>query len=180
MEPEFSVFEVLEIAEEVEHKAAKFYLRVAERFADEQRRNLHYSLAAWRARHERAWARIRREYSDRTGDLGTFDPDDYLLSNPQTMAGLTSFGSDPDSRNVPRGHETEEQIVHDAIRRSQDVSIFYDGLKTFARDTESRIMIDGMISEENRHIRLLLRALTQMQETSGNSAKHPSLFPTTV
>ena len=164
----------------MEHKAARFYLRVAERFADEDRRNLHYSLAAWRARHERAWARIRREYSERTGDLGTFDPDNYLLSNPQIMAGLTSFGSDPDCRDVPRGHETDEQIVNDAIRRSQDISIFYDGLKTFARDTESRTMIDRMISEENRHIRLLLRALSQMQETSGNGRKHPSRFPTTV
>ena len=93
---QFNVVEVLRIAEELEHKAARFYLQAAERFADPERRNIYYNLAAWRARHQQAWARIRREYSERTGEFGTFDPDNYVLSNPQVMASLTCFATSPE------------------------------------------------------------------------------------
>lgn len=169
---QFNVFEVLRIAEEVEHKAAKFYLRAAERFADTQRRNIYYKLAAWRARHEQAWARIRQEYSDRTGEFGVFDPDNYVLSNPQVMADLTCFAAASKSRGEPAGHESPAQIVHDAIRRSRDVIVFYQGLKGFAPNPESQRMIDNMIAEESRHIHLLSRSLERMQQTAEHALPH--------
>ena len=166
----FNVFEVLEIAEEVEHKAAKFCLRAAERFADWERRNVYYNLAAWRAKHQQAWARIRQEYSEQTGQFGTFDPNNYVLSNPQVMAGLTCFGSETGGRGLPSGHETKAQVIGDAIRRSEGVVIFYHGLKEFARDPESRRMIDNMIDEESRCIRLLSKLLDRMRSPSRVSA----------
>lgn len=160
---QFNVFEVLRIAEELEHKAAKFYLQAAERFDDPDRRNVYYNLAAWRARHQRMWARIRREYSERTGRFGTFDPDNYVLSNPQVMASLTSFATRTKSSGEPTGRESDEQIVRDAIQRSQGAAIFYQGLKGFAQDSESQMMIDNMIAEEQRHIRQLSRSLEQIR-----------------
>jgi rubrerythrin len=160
----FSVFDVLEIAEEVEHKAARFCLKAAERFADWQRRNMYYNLASWRAKHRQAWARIRQEYSEKTGDLGTFDPDNYVVSNPQVMAGLSCFGTEANSHGQPTGRETRSQIVRDAIRRSQGVVIFYRGLKEFACDPGSRGMIDNMIDEESRHVRLLNRLLDRVHD----------------
>jgi rubrerythrin len=163
---QFNVFEVLRIAEELEHKAARFYLQAAERFPDRERRDMCYHLAAWRSRHQRAWARIRREYSERTGQFGTFDPDNYVLSNPQVMASLTCFAMDPRSRGKPAGHETAEHIIRDAIRRSRAVVIFYQGLKGFARDPESQMMIDNAIAEERRHVRFLNHALERVQSPS--------------
>jgi rubrerythrin len=162
----FNVFEVLRIAEEVEHKAARFYLQAAERFADAEHRTIYYNLASWRAKHERAWTRIRQEYSERTGQFGTFDPDDYVVSNPQVMAGLTSFGTDADGLGHPTGHETRAQVVRDAIRRSEGVVIFYGGLKEFASDPASQSTIDNMIAEETRHIRLLNRLLDRMRKSA--------------
>jgi rubrerythrin len=163
MDTQFNVFEVLQIAEEVQTKAAKFCLRAAERFVDEERRNIYYSLADWRAKHRDTWRRLRRQYSERTGEFGVFDPDNYVLSNPWTMAGLTGYGTDPNGRGRPTGFETKEQILHDAIRRSQGVIIFYHGLKEFARGPDSHMMIDNMICEEERHIRLLTHALERME-----------------
>jgi len=160
----FSIFDVLAIAEEVEHKAARFCLKAADRFADWQRRNVYYNLASWRAKHQQAWARLRQEYSEKTGELGTFDPDDYVVSNPQVMAGLSCFGAEANSHGQPTGRETRWQIVRDAIRRSEDVAIFYHGLKEFARDPGSRGMIDNMIDEENRHVRLLHRLLDRVDD----------------
>jgi len=160
----FSVFDVLEIAEEVEHKAARFSLKAAERFADWERRNMYYNLASWRAKHQQAWARIRQEYSEKTGELGTFDPDNYVVSNPQVMAGLSCFGTEANPHGQPTGRETRSQIVRDAIRRSEDVAIFYHGLKEFACGPGSRDMIDNMIDEESRHVRLLNRLLDRVQD----------------
>ncbi|MEN6575727.1 MAG: hypothetical protein ABFD90_05235 [Phycisphaerales bacterium] len=160
---QFNVFEVLRIAEEVEHKAARFFLQAAERFADRECRNIYYNLAAWKAKHQQAWARVRREYSERTGQFGTFDPDNYLLSNPQVMASLTCFATHPKSRGEPTGRETAEQIVRDAIQRAHGVAVFYRGLKGFVHDSESRRMIDTMVGEEERHIRLLSGVLDRMQ-----------------
>lgn len=157
----FNVVEILRIAEGLEHKAARFYLRAAECFADLERRNLCYNLASWRARHQQIWARIRKEYSERTGEFGTFDPDNYVLSNPQVMASLTCFASRPGSLGWPRGRETYEQIVGDAINRAKGVVIFYKGLKGFAQDFESRRMIDSMIGREEHHIRQLSNAFLQ-------------------
>jgi len=166
---QFNVVEVLRIAEELERKAAKFYLRAAERFPDRDRRNIYYNLASWRARRQQAWARIRREYSERTGEFGTFDPDNYVLSNPQVMAGLTSFATQAQSRGKPTGHETPEQIVHDAMERAQGAVVFYNGLKEFAQDPESRRMIDSMIDQEEHHIRQLSRSLEQMRSDRSTS-----------
>jgi len=160
-EVKFNVVEVLRIAEELEHKAARFYLRAADRFDDLARRTLCYNLAAWRARHQQTWARIRREYSERTGEFGTFDPDNYVLSNPQVMASLTCFVSRPGRCDWPGGHETYDQIVRDAINRAGGVVIFYKGLKGFAQDFESRRMIDSMIDREEHHIRQLSNAPVQ-------------------
>jgi rubrerythrin len=170
MDTQFNVFEVLQIAEEVERKAARVYRQAAERAADKERRSTYVGLALWRTRHQEAWARIRREYSERTGEFGTFDPDNYVLSNPQVMAGLTWFGANPKSHCQPTGHETREQILRDAIQRSRGVIVFYDGLKEFARDPNSRMMIDNMISEEDRHCRLLARSLDGMRAPAGDLA----------
>ncbi len=154
---QFNVFDVLRIAEEVDRKAAKFYLRAAGRFPDAPRRTIYYRMAAWRARHEQFWIRLRHEYSERTGEFGTFDPDNYVLSNPQVMAGLTCFAVSSECHGGPAGHETPDQIVHDAMRRSRDTIVFYQGLKGFALGPESQMMIDRMIAEETRHIRILSR-----------------------
>ncbi len=173
MDTQFNVVEVLRIAEEIEHKAARFYLRAAERFSDSARRNICYNFASWRVKHEQAWTRFREEYSEKTGEFGTFDPDNYVLSNPQVMASLPWFGTGQGSYREPTGYESNAQIVRDAIRRSQSVLIFYRGLTEFARDPASHRMIDAMIGEEERHIRHLNRSLDEILGLSQSFGQTP-------
>ena len=172
MDTRFNVFEILQIAEAVETKTAKFYLRAAERFTNEERRGICYSLAGWRAKHRNLWRRIRRRYSEKTGEFGVFNPDDYVRSNPWTMAGLTGYGTDVNGHSRPTGRETREQILHEAIRRSQAIIIFYQGLKAFAQNPDSRLMVDNIISEEHRHAGLLSRVLERML-ASGREDRSP-------
>jgi rubrerythrin len=155
METKFNVFEILQIAEQVEHRGAKFYLKTAELFADPEIRDLYYRLAAWKAKHERVWARLRKRFSEKTGEFGTFDPDNYVLSNPPVMAGLTWFGTRQDTAEQLTGKESKRQVLKDALRRANEELIFYRGLKDFARDPASMDAIDRIIREESREIQLL-------------------------
>ncbi len=174
METKFNVFEVLEIAEQVDRKGARFYLKTAERFADPFIRDLYYRLANWKAKHEKMWARMRQRFSERTGEFGTFDPDNYVLSNPQVMAGLTWSGTKPDAAAEISGKETKRQVILDAMRRSRQVIAFYQGLKDFARDPPSRAVIDRMLRQENRQVRLLEEELKTVSGTSSPTYSGPS------
>lgn len=162
MEKKFSVFEILEIAERVEHNAARFYLKAAELYDATELRDIYYKLANWRAKHEKVLTQRRKEYSEKTGELGTFDPDDYVLSNPEVMAGLTWLGSKTDPSRGLTGHETKGEILHDAIIRAEEATAFYQGLKDFARDPAGEGAIDKIVEEEKQNIRLLAEQLEQI------------------
>ena len=159
METRFNVFEILEIAEQIEHKDAAFYLKAAELFVDRDLRDILYRLAAWKARHKKLWARLRKRFSEKTGEFGTFDPDNYVLSNPQVMSGLAGLGLGHDADRLT-GRENKRQIMQLAVRRANEVVIFYDGLKDFARDPASKDVIDRIIRAERRQVQSLLEELT--------------------
>ena len=161
METKFNVFEILEIAEKIDHNGAKFYLKTAEMFDDPELKNIYYMLANWRARHEKILAQRRKRFSEKTGQFGTFDPDNYVLSNPQVMAGLATFTTKPEPPKGPTGLVGKEAIVKDAISRRRDAIVFYRGLKDFARDMATKDTIDEIIKEEKRHIHILTQSLDQ-------------------
>lgn len=161
METKFNVFEILEIAERIERKGARFYLKATELFEDEERRDAYYALANWKAKHEKIWARMRKRFSEKTGEFGTFDPDNYVLSNPEVMAGLTWFDTKQESLRKLTGRETRREILKDAIKRESEIIVFYQGLKEFARDPASEDIVDKIIKEENRQIKLLTEQLNQ-------------------
>ncbi|MFH1549769.1 MAG: ferritin family protein [Planctomycetota bacterium] len=159
METKFNVFEIFQIAEKIEHDGAKFYLRAAELFDDSERRDIFYKLANWKAKHEKALAQRRKQFSEKTGQFGTFDPDNYVLSNPHVMAGLAEFATKPSLHRQMTGHEGKKEIFESAISRSKQAIVFFRGLKDFSKDPESRATIEQIIEEEITHIRLLLEEL---------------------
>jgi rubrerythrin len=161
METKFNVFEIFQIAEKIEHDGAKFYLRAAELFDDPERMDILYKLANWKAKHEKALAQRRKQFSEKTGQFGTFDPDDYVLSHPNVMASLAEFATKPSPHGRMTGHEEKRQIFESAIGRSKQVIAFYRGLKDFAKEPGSLATIEQIIEEENTHIRLLLEELKQ-------------------
>ncbi|MBN2180723.1 MAG: ferritin family protein [Sedimentisphaerales bacterium] len=161
METRFNVFEILQIAEKIEHNGAKFYLRAADFFDDPEFRNICYQLANWKAKHEKVLAQRRKRFSEKTGEFGTFDPNNYVLSNPHVMAGLAVFATKPGSIKGSPGTENIKVILEDAINRAKEAIVFYEGLKGFARDPASESTIDIIIKEEKRHIRLLTEQLAR-------------------
>jgi rubrerythrin len=162
LETKFNVFEILRIAEGIEHKAALYYIKSVELFEDSGCRDMLYKLANWRAKHEKLWTRMKKRYSEKTGEFGHFDPDNYVQSNPQVMADLTSFAAKPGSLKKLTGRESKKEILKDAVSRSDETVIFYQGLKDFARDPASEDVIDNLIKEETKYIDLVTEQLKQL------------------
>jgi len=173
VETRFNVFEILQIAEQIEHKSATFYLKAAELFEDADLRDVLYRLATWKAKHEKIWARMRKRFSEKTGEFGTFDPDNYVLSNPQVMSGLTGFGMRPDGPERLTGKEDRRQILKTALGRFNEAIVFFDGLKDFARDPASKEVIDKIIHEENRQVQFLLDELKRGPGVGGQEPASP-------
>ena len=170
METKFNVFEIFQIAEKIEHDGAKFYLKAAELFDDAERRDIFYRLANWKAKHEKVLADRRKHFSEKTGQFGTFDPDNYVLSNPHVMAGLAAFDTKPKLRRQMTGHEGREEILKNAIGRSKQAIVFYQGLKDFSRDPASRDTIEQLVKEEKRHISTLIDIMEQKQSSQAEAS----------
>jgi len=157
---QFNVFEALGIAERVEGDGARFYLGVAERTEDMELRRECYRLANWKAKHSQAIARRRREYAAKTGEFGTFDPDNYVRSNPHVMAGLAApsgrLGRGAAPRCISRG-----DLFRRAIQREKETTVFYEGLKHFVRDPATEAALEQVLRQERRYLHSLVDGAQQ-------------------
>ncbi len=164
MKTKFNAYEILEIAEQIEHNGVKFYHKATQLFDNNHLRQLLCEQEQWCAKHIRIFARMRKRFSEKTGEFGTFDPDNYLLSNPHVMAELAVFTDKPGSAGRLTGSESEQEILREAIRRRKDAIVFYNGLSDFARDPHANKVLVEIIREEKRHINILNDRLAALNE----------------
>jgi hypothetical protein len=160
----FKTFDILQIVEKIELKRAGFYVQIALRFENSGPRDLCYSLAGRSQRYAKFWAEKRLQHSNETGDFGTFDPNDYVRSNPVVMAGLTNFGNSRSSISKFTGKESQEQILRDTIRRSYELKIFYEGLKEFSFNPETNFILDKIICSESKYINVIGNLIRRIRE----------------
>lgn len=151
MDTQYSDFEILQIAEQVENRGAHFYVSAAEQFPDTTIKNMLYRIAEWKARQQKIWARMRQKFSERTGEFGIYDPDNYMQSNPQVLAGLTWMGTGLKNRRLT-GKESLLEVLKDCMQRENAVITFYQGLQDFARDPATLQTINDLVSQENKYI----------------------------
>ena len=164
MATKFKTFDILQIAEKIERKRARFYIQIEQRFENNGPRDLCYSLAVRSLRYAKFWTEKRIQHSNETGDFGTFDPNDYVQSNPVVMAGLTNFGKSRGSTSKFTGKESQEQILRDAMRRSYELKIFYEGLKDFSSDPNTNFTIDKIICSESKYINIIGNLIKRIRE----------------
>ena len=156
MDTKFSVFEILEIAEQVDKRGAQFYVKAADLFPGQPLQSFYCNLAETKVKQQKMWVQMRHDFSEKTGEFGVFDPDNYVLSHPEVMAGLTGVGDRGNSKKHLTGQETQEDVVKDAIHRENAVITFFHGLKDFARDMASIDTVEKIIQVENRQVLSLI------------------------
>ncbi len=159
MDTKFNAFEVFEIAEKIERNGAKFYRRAAELFDDSHTRKMFLQLADWETTHEQVFADMRNELAAQGPELRTFEPENSVVFDAQSMAGLAVFGIKPDPSDELTGEESITDILKSAIEKEKDSIVYYVGLKDFVSDRAGKDKIDDIIREELRHIGILNQAL---------------------
>ncbi|MFC1604357.1 hypothetical protein ACFL5F_04940 [Planctomycetota bacterium] len=148
METNFGVLEVLKIAERLEYNGRQFYTKMAKLFIETRCKDMCEDLADWRAGRETTLARQRKLFHAQKAGFVPNNASDYFRSHPDILADLSVFAEKFYPHNALTGHESLSEIVKDAITRTREAVIFYRGLKDFARNQETRALINQFIEEE--------------------------------
>ena len=159
MDVELNAFEVLEIVERIERNGVKFYRTAAELVGDSRTGNKFLELANWEAKHIEVFKDMKERLSQQKWELGTYKPSRMELPGAQVMAGLAVFAIQPDPSRELTGKESREDIFRLAIQKEKDSIVYYSGLKDFVPAHKDKEVIEGIITEEMRHVRILSQSL---------------------
>jgi rubrerythrin len=159
MSVKFNAFEIFEIAEKIERNGTKFYRKAAELFDDSRTRNMFLQLAEWEAAHEQLFADMRKQLSEQGPEFRTFELENDVVFDAQSMAGLAVFGNRMEPSEELTGEEGIADILKIALEKEKDSIVFYTGLRAFIPVTAGQDKIRDIIIEEMRHIRILNQSL---------------------
>ncbi|MHC4098116.1 MAG: ferritin-like domain-containing protein [Planctomycetota bacterium] len=154
----FNAFQVLQIAEQIERNASKFYREVAELLDEPGLRKVLFDLADWEAEHEETFENMRKQLSEQSRELRAFDLDE-LQPSPKAMAGLAVFGPESNPIQEFTGKEKRTEILTMAIEKEKDTITYYKGLKDFVLPQNGQDKLDDIIEEEWKHIKILEQSL---------------------
>lgn len=156
MDAELSGYEALEVAEKIERNGVKFYRRAAGLCGDDRISTLFVQLAQWEARHEDIFKRMRQRLT-----AGHPEPDRAGAADALALAGLAVFGIQPDPSQELTGQESRTDVLKMAIEKEKDSIVYYTGLKDFVPQQTDRQVVEEIIQEEMKHVRILVQSLEQ-------------------
>ena len=159
----FNAFEIFEMAEQIERNGVKFYRKAAQGISDQEASRMLMDLADMEVEHEKTFADMRKQLSEREREPITFDPDNEVALYLQAMADGHVFDLKKDPSKQLRGKETVEDILKMAIEAEKNSIVFYLGLKDFVPSKASKDKVEEIIKEEMSHIAVLNRKLPALK-----------------
>ena len=158
----FNADELFLIAVQIEKNGAAFYRAAADNNASG--RELLLDLAAMEDRHEALFEQMRATFLDASSNGPAFDPEGEAAAYLSTIAGTHVFDKRKEPKNLLKGSESFEEILRIAIGLEKDSIVYYVGLKDLVPTQPDRGQLDEIIREEMRHIILLNKVLSKLQE----------------
>jgi len=167
MSYDFSADEIFEMAEQIERNGARFYRKMAEKISDKSIGELLLDFAAMEDDHERVFASMRADLSDKEREPNIFDPGDEAALYLRALADLRVFNEKAEDGFVlPEDLSESEKgikVFREAIKQEKDSIVFYLGMKGLVPENLGREKIDSIIKEEMKHIRLLSNELASLK-----------------
>ncbi|MBI4496180.1 MAG: ferritin family protein [Deltaproteobacteria bacterium] len=155
----FSVDEILKMAEQIERNGVLFYRGAAEKASGASIRQLLLELALMEEDHERIFAAMRGELSERERESPVPDPEREGTAYLMAWADGNVFDMRAGAEPRLTGKETLEDIFRLAIGIEKDSIVFYLGMKEALPPRLGREKVDRIIEEEMRHVYSLSRML---------------------
>jgi rubrerythrin len=153
MSYDFSADDIFEMAVQMERNGAKFYRTAAENVADISAKELLIGLAVMEDEHEKTFASLRADLSEKEKAATVFDPEGesshYLRALADTRV---FFEKEIDISSM-------KDILKAAVEAEKDAIVFYLGMKDLVPDKLGKDKLDIIIKEEMGHIRILSKEL---------------------
>lgn len=158
---EFSPYEILEIAEQIERNGVAFYAAAARAVSDPQAKEMLQSLSDWEVGHIDLFIDMRKNLSDDAKQPTVFDPYDEMGSYLKSAADNVVFISRTSPTEVIGSNPTLKSILEIALDREKDAVVFYSGIRDMVPTDSGRSKVDGVIREEVAHVGLIQRKLAE-------------------
>ena len=157
MSYDFNADEVFEMAEQIERNGVQFYRTAAEGITDPPAKKLLLDLAAMEVEHEKVFASMRAQLSEKETEATVFDPEDEAALYLRALADVrVFFEKEIDTSSM-------KEILKAGIAAEKDSIIFYLGMKEAVPEGLGKKRIDAIIKEEMKHIRLLSKELVDLK-----------------
>ena len=157
MSYDFTADDIFEMAVQMERNGAKFYRTAAENVSEASGKELLLGLAAMEDEHEKTFAELRADLTDKEKSATVFDPEGestlYLRALADTRV---FFEKEIDVTSM-------EDILKSAITAEKDSIVFYLGMKDLVPDKFGKGRLDDIINEEMGHIRILSKELIALK-----------------
>ena len=159
----FNADEIFQMAEQMERNGSAFYRRAASFAARSVTAQFFLKLAAMEDEHEKIFARMRADLSERERKAPVSGPDDQASLYLRAWADGHVFDVRTSPADRLTGKEKAEDVLRIAIGLEKDSIVFYLGMKDAIPPRLGRGKIDGIIQEEMRHIATLSRELETLR-----------------
>ena len=157
----FNADEVLEMAEKIEANAVIFYRKAAGLKQSKRDSEFLLSLAEMEVGHQRIFATMRKELSDKEKESTAYDP---MGEGSLYLAALAdSRGGEgmPSITDQLKGTETIAEVLRTAVELEKKAVLFYLGVRDMVPESLGKDRIDRIIGEEKSHVVVLTQYLTR-------------------
>lgn len=148
----FNAGEMFDLAIRIEENGSRFYRRAAQLQSDPQNRSMLEKLATMEDHHKSTFEKMKNQISEAEKTATVFDPLDESAQYLIAMADSHGGEGSPAVADSLTGKESIKEIVDIAIGLEKESILFYLGLKDFVPPNFGLEKLDGIISEERRHI----------------------------
>ena len=157
MSYDFNADEIFEMAEQIEKNGVKFYTESAEKITDPASKKLLLDLAAMEVEHEKVFASMRAQLTEKEKSATIFDPEGEAALYLRALADVRVFFEKKiDTTSM-------KEIIKAGIAAEKDSIVFYLGMKEAVPEGLGQKRIDAIIKEEMKHIRLLSKELVVLK-----------------
>ncbi len=153
----FSSDEIFEMAKQMEINGATFYRDAAKKVEGEEKKKFLLHLALMEDAHEKLFAAMQKEITDKEKGPQIFDPAEETILYLRALADSRVFFKKESPKN------SILDILTSALEAEKESIIFYVGMKEMVPEKLGKNRIDGIIKEEMSHVRLLSEKLKEYQ-----------------
>lgn len=147
--------EIFEAAIQIERSGYKFYSEAAKKIP-EHSDFLNY-LAKEEVGHEAVFSEYQKMAVSKDFQDSIWNPDNIISQYFESLADSTVFKKNSKELDeLFNSSNSIEDVINWAIKREQDSVLFFIGLKESLKDNSEKEKIEDIISEEIKHIHLLM------------------------